>query len=522
MTNAVSRSRPWRLLVPIVVAIAVALLSWALWSQRQGHADPGLPAVLRWGADAAGGAPYIYGPPDHRVGFEVELADYLGEQLDLQTQFVQGDWDEIPEALLRGNVDVALNGYEFLPDRERRIPSTIPYYVYTLRLIVRASDQSIRSWDDLRKSGKRVGVLRGSASARYLNAHYKNDITIIQTREVDETFQLVEAGDRLDATVQDSPTTTYYVEEGRLPKLRAVPGGVGAGYYVLLTRPEDKELRQKLNDAIRAGLHSGKLEAIYRKYQLWTPEQAELVRLAERDWPPAETVTGGMRLRDLGKEILRAARMTIALAFCAMPLAILLGIGIAVGRLYGPWLLRAPLTVYVEVLRGTPLLLQMFVLFYLLPEAARGLGWQPLVTLTSLDPFYVGVLGLAINYSAYEAENYRAGLLAIPRGQLEAALALGMSKLTALRRIIIPQAIRIVIPPVTNDFIALFKDTSICSMILITDLTGLYYQYKSNREIALQLAVVIAVLYLAMSYPLSLLARWLERRLVRRSEEVKG
>jgi polar amino acid transport system substrate-binding protein len=504
------------------LAVAAGLLAWMLWPRRQGPDDPGLPAVLRWGGDAAGGAPYIYGPPNRREGFEVELAEYLGQQLGRPTEFVQGDWDEIPEALLRGNVDVALNGYEFLPDRERRAPSTIPYYVYTLRLIVRASDQSIRSWEDLRKSGKRVGVLRGSAAARYLEANFKNDVTIIQTREVDETFQLVEAGDRMDATVQDSPTTTYYIEEGRLPKLRAVPGGVAPGYYVLLTRPEERELRRKLDDAIRAGLRSGKLEAIYRKYHLWTPEQAKLVSLADLPWPPAETATGRVTLRDLRKAIVRAAGMTVALACCAMPLAILLGIVIAVGRLYGPWIVRAPLTFYVEVLRGTPLLLQMFVLFYLLPEAARSLGWQPLVRLTSLDPFYVGVLGLAINYSAYEAENYRAGLLAIPRGQMEAALALGMSKLTAIRRIILPQAIRIVIPPVTNDFIALFKDTSICSMILITDLTGLYYQYKSNREIALQLALVIAVLYLAMSYPLSLLARWLESRLLRRSEEVKG
>jgi polar amino acid transport system substrate-binding protein len=517
MTNAASRST----LLVVVIAVVAGMLAWILWPRRQGPIDPGLPAVLRWGADAAGGAPYVYGPPDRREGFEVELAEYLGERLGVPTEFVQGDWDEIPEALLRGNVDIALNGYEYLPDREGRIPSTIPYYVYTLRLIVRTNDQSIRSWDDLRHSGKRVGVLRGSAAARYLLANYANDVTIIQTREVDETFQLVEAGDRMDATVQDSPTTTYYVEEGRLPKLRAVPGGVAAGYYVMLTRPEDRELRGNLDDAIRAGLRSGKLEAIYRKYHLWTPEQKELAQLADTPWPPSASVSRGVSLRDLSGVIYKATRTTIALACCAMPLAIVLGIVIAVGRLYGPWFLRAPLTAYVEILRGTPLLLQMFVLFYLLPEMARALGWQPLVTLTSLEPFYVGVLGLAINYSAYEAENYRAGFLAVPHGQLEAALALGMSKFTAVRRIVLPQAVRVVIPPVTNDFIALFKDTSICSMILITDLTGLYYQYKSNREIALQLALVIAVLYLAMSYPLSLLARWLEVRL-RGREGVKG
>jgi polar amino acid transport system substrate-binding protein len=163
-------------------------------------------------------------------------------------------------------------------------------------------------------------------------------------------------------------------------------------------------------------------------------------------------------------------------------------------------------------LRGTPLLLQLYVLFFLLPQAARWIGWQPLITLSTLPPFIVGVLGLAINYSAYESEIYRAGLVAIPRGQLEAALSLGMTRGTAVRRIILPQAIRLVVPPVTNDFIALFKDTSICSVILITDLTGLYYQNKYDRDIAMQLALVVGILYFAMSYPLSLLARRLERQ----------
>jgi polar amino acid transport system substrate-binding protein len=96
---------------------------------------------------------------------------------------------------------------------------------------------------------------------------------------------------------------------------------------------------------------------------------------------------------------------------------------------------------------------------------------------------------------------------------MEAALALGMSPITAIRRVVLPQAVRIVIPPVTNDFIALFKDTSICSMILITELTGLYYQYKYDRDLVLRLALTIGLIYLFISYPLSILAVRLERRL---------
>src|SRR5207247_3780208 len=97
-------------------------------------------------------------------------------------------------------------------------------------------------------------------------------------------------------------------------------------------------------------------------------------------------------------------------------------------------------------------------------------------------------------------------------GQMEAALALGMSPLTALRVVIVPQAVRVVIPPVTNDFIALFKDTSVCSVILITELTRKYNElYNFNRDYIIELAFITAGLYLVMSYPMALLAQWLER-----------
>ena len=155
------------------------------------------------------------------------------------------------------------------------------------------------------------------------------------------------------------------------------------------------------------------------------------------------------------------------------------------------------------MLRGTPLLLQLFVIYYVLPQ----------FTGVSLPEFWAGVLGLAINYSAYEAENYRAGLLAIPRGQMEAALSLGMSTPTALRRVIVPQAVRIVIPPVTNDFIALFKDTS----RLLDD-----RRRRADRHVPLPVPKPPAAdarirrddraALPAMSYPLSLVARRMETR----------
>lgn len=499
-----------------------------------------LPAVaeaadppLRWGGDKNGGAPFIFeDEAGNLTGFEVELAEYLAGELGRAPIFVQNQWDNLPELLKRPNLgraddlDIVLNGYEYTPDRHAETPTTVPYYVYTFRLIGRRDDPSVASWAGIAGADprKRVGVLRGSASQKYLEARYGDTIDLVPTETVTEQLDLVRDR-RLDATVQDSPAAAYYVQEGRYPALRVVDEPVGTGYYVILTRPGDGALRERLNEGIRKAVRTGRLKALYQKYGLWDANQQRLSYLAEQPWPDvAEEIKPqegdvqpavSIRFSAIVGNLFRAAGMTLALAVASFPLAVLIGIVVSLGRVYGPWPVRALATAYVEVIRGTPLLLQLFVIFYLVPQLGVWSGSETLTALLSFPPFVAGVLGLAINYSAAEAENYRAGLLAIPRGQTEAALALGMTPATALRRVVLPQAVRIVIPPVTNDFIALFKDTAVCSTILIVELTGLYYQYKTYPGVVVELAAAIAALYLLMSYPMAVLARQLERRMAR-------
>jgi polar amino acid transport system substrate-binding protein len=200
--------------------------------------------------------------------------------------------------------------------------------------------------------------------------------------------------------------------------------------------------------------------------------------------------------------MLQSAGMTVILAVLSFPFAIALGMCVAIGRVYGaPWM-RVPLTAYVEFLRGTPLMLQLYFVFFFLPEVG-----------IKIPAFATAITGLAINYSAYESEVYRAGLQAIPPGQMEAALSLGMSRTLAIRRIIVPQAARMVIPPVVNDFISLFKDTSVCSVVTIVELTKRYSILSMSTQATIELMMMTGVLYLVMSYPMSLLARRLEMRL---------
>jgi polar amino acid transport system substrate-binding protein len=184
-----------------------------------------------------------------------------------------------------------------------------------------------------------------------------------------------------------------------------------------------------------------------------------------------------------------------------MALAVTGGLVLSLVRRYGGPATRGAATLYVEVMRGTPVLLQLYVIYF---------GLAPILT---LDAFTAAVLGLGLNYAAYEAELYRAGFEAVPVGQTEAALSLGMSRGLALRRIILPQALRVALPGMANDFIALLKDSSLVSVITVVELTKQMTITAVDVRGWLGPGLLCAALYLAMSYPLSRLARRLERRL---------
>jgi polar amino acid transport system substrate-binding protein len=197
---------------------------------------------------------------------------------------------------------------------------------------------------------------------------------------------------------------------------------------------------------------------------------------------------------------LQAAVATLVISTAAMALAIPLGVLLALARLYLPRV-RGLAIAYIEVVRGTPVLLQLYLLYF------------GLAGVLSLDAWTAAIVGLGLNYAAYEAEIYRAGVQAIPIGQMEAALALGMTRRLALRRIVMPQAFRVALPGMTNDFIALLKDSSLVSVITVVELTKRMTITAVDLRGWLAPGLLCAAMYFAMSYPLARLARRLERRL---------
>jgi polar amino acid transport system substrate-binding protein len=466
---------------------------------------------LSYGADAEGGAPYFFMDADNRrVGFEADLMAEVGRELGVETEFRQAQWETLLQVLGRGEVDVVINGYELTEARCRDYLATRPYYVYQLQLIARPGGP-VRSWADFelaRPGGGpwKVAVLGGSAADIYARRFEGDNLEVIGADGATNAIRAVRNG-QFDATLQDLPAARHYLKTDDFrDRVAAVGPPEGCGYYVIYTRKGDDRLRDAVDRAIGKMIDSGRLRAICEKYDIGNDAQAVLkaptperaVGLSERRRPFFDLDL----LARFGPSLALAALTTVVLSFTAMPLAMTLGLLVAIGRVYGPRPLAIVLGVYVELVRGTPLIVQLFALFYLLPEVG-----------ITLSPWAAGVAGLAINYSAYEAEIYRAGLQAIPKGQMEAALALGMSPALAIRRVIVPQALRIVIPPVTSDFIALFKDTSVCSVIMLTELTKQYSILFNSQGGVIEFGLATAGLYMAMSLPLSWFSRWVERRM---------
>jgi len=513
--------------------LTIRLCTWALGLALFAGMCPWLSAAdapaFRWGGDEEGGGPYIYprdDDPTQLIGFEVDLADALAKEMGRSAQFVQCTWDDMLLVLSRGKIDVALNGYEYTEQRASRYQASLPYYIYELGLCARREGPT-QTWDSLREpaaSGekKRVGVLEGSAADRYVTEKFGAACQILHYPGSAEALRLVEEG-QLDATVQDIPILHFFVEHlNRYPELGILDRPVAEGYYVIYARPDDTRLVEEINKALRRLHTSGQLQEIYQRYGIWNAAQNKLDAVWDK-WETGLRPDKQDKLLELTRQaplLLKAAGVTVALSLTAMPLAVLIGVSVALVRGWNTpalgggrnhesllaRLVRIPFTLYVEIIRGTPLAFQLFVVYFIFPEIG-----------IKIDEFWSGVLALAVNYSAYEAEIFRLGLQAIPRGQIEAALSLGMSRSLAVRRIILPQAVRLVIPATANDFIALFKDTAVCSVIAVEELSKQYSMGAKNTGLFLEMAALTSVLYLLMSYPLSLLAGWLERHL--RGEE---
>ncbi len=488
-----------------LVTIA-ALVAWACLATIAAQTTE----PFRWAGDAEGGAPYVEADPadpSRVVGFDADVAELVARGLGRSPQFVEVAFAQIDQSIARGDAEIGLSGIEDTPARRAAYAVTLPYYQFREVLSVRSADAGqFRKLADLR--GRRVGTLSGTIAYEILlSAERDHGIVAVLYEDDVHPYSDLLIG-RLDAVLLDNVLADRRART--TPGFVTHPEPVAISHYVGVLAPGNGALRNRIDEILKQAMKDGRLESIFRKWKVWNDDQPRLFAsvLAGDPIPPIvgyetdsiATLPKWEATRRYLPSLFRAAVVTLIMSCGAMVFAVAIGVAIATGRLYGDHLTRAVLTGYVELIRGTPLLLQLFVLYYGIAEAIR------------LPAFVASLLGLALNYAAYESEIYRGALLAVPAGQLEASRTLGFSEFQTLRLIRGPQAFRLALAPMTNDFVALLKDSSLVSVLTVVELTKQTQIFATNLGSWLIPGAVCAALYLVMSLPLAALARMLERR----------
>lgn len=466
--------------------------------------------VLRWGADIESGAPFSFKDPSDPgkvIGFEAEIVEAIARKLSRRVQFFQNNWEGLIEGLKRNDYDVVVNGLEITPDRREVVDFSRPYYITAEVLSVRREENTIHKLQDVQ--GKRVGTLAASLAQRIL-AEQEFPMEVVAYSEEVHMYNDLALG-RTDAVFMDEAIALYYAKPH--PRLKIVGDLVGHMEYGVATRKGDA-LSAQIDRAVAELIADGTIRQILERWGLWNQTTAQAWKMDPAPQSPAveyerylKTAFSEISWKERLKRYIgflpllaKGAVMTLQISILAMMLAILVGLLTAIVRLYGPSPLRWLAIGFVEIFRGTPLLIQLFLIFYGLPHVG-----------IRLDPFLSAVIGLGLNYGASEAENYRAGILSIPKAQMDASFALGMTRRQSLRHVILPQAIRIVIPPVTNDFIALLKDSSLVSVITMVELTATYGQLASTYFDYLGIGLLTAAVYFLIGLPFVRIARRLEK-----------
>ena len=465
---------------------------------------------LRWAAATDSNAPYaFYGPGNKLTGFELEIIQAIAREMGREPVFVPNDWDGLIPGLSRGLYDCVICGIEITPEKSQEVRFTNPYYVTYEQFVVKRGTSRVASLDQL--AGKQVGTLSQTASFVMLS---KIPGVIVKTYDEEVNAYADVVNGRLFGVLLDYPIAKYYAFAN--PNLQFTGPPFGQISYGIALSRTNPALLEEMNAALGRVIASGEMRDILSRWGLWTamvadtfgqPEDPSLPDTEYRAFVAATAEQPSLMNRIIGYArfwplLLQASLLTIEVSILGMVGAVLLGFALAIMRVYGPFPLRWIATLYIELIRGTPLLIQLLILFYGLPNIG-----------IKLEPFVAGVLGLALNYAAYEAENYRAGLLAIPKGQMEAARALGMTQRQGLFHVVIPQSFRLVLPPVTNDFISLLKDSSLVSMVTLVDLTGAYKQIATQTFDYFGAGLLVATFYLLIGLPFVRLARFTEQKL---------
>jgi cystine transport system permease protein len=412
--------------------------------------------VLRVGTEGVY-SPFSYHDPatGQLVGYDVDVAKAVGEKLGVRVEFVETPWDSMFAALEANRFDIVANEVTINPERQAKYDLSQPYSVGEGVIVTRSDDNSIKTLADL--EGKTAAE---NATSNWSEVARKAGARVESVEGFTQAITLLNQG-RVDVVINDSIAVYAYLAETGDESVK-IAGTVGEKSEQGFAARKNSGMLPELDRALGELRTDGTLTRISQRYlkadATGTPQGGQQPPGAQQEAPPVRSAWQ-LVLDNLWPLAKAAITATIPLTIISFTVGLVIALGVALARLSSNVILSNAARFYISVIRGTPLLVQLFIVFFALPEFG-----------VKIDPFPAAVIAFSLNVGGYAAEIIRSAIQSIPKGQWEAAETIGLNYVGALRRIILPQATRVAVPPLSNTLISLVKDTSLASTILVTEL----------------------------------------------------
>lgn len=396
-----------------------------------------LPKVLKVGTEGVY-TPFSYHDSKGQLtGFDIDVMNAIAKKLGITVEYVETPWDSMFAALGAKRFDLVANEVTYNDQRKALYDLSDPYVETTGVLVVAKDNTTIKKLSDL--NGKKAAE---NLTSNWAEVAKTNGASVVGVEGMTQAIEVLKQG-RVDALVNDKLAIQNYLATNPGAPVKVVAQTADVSTSVLAARKGSGYMPQ-INQAISALKADGTLKTIYDKYftaKVQKPSTWQLVK--DNAWPMLQATL----------------KTTIPLTVISFVIGLLIALAVGLGRMSKQPIVAGASRLYISIIRGTPLLVQLFIIFFGLPQFG-----------INVPSFPAAVVAFSLNVGGYAAEIIRSSIESLPKGQWEAASTVGMDYTTTLRRVILPQAARTAVPPLSNTLISLVKDTSLASGILVVEL----------------------------------------------------
>ncbi|WP_150202693.1 ABC transporter substrate-binding protein/permease [Streptococcus constellatus] len=445
-------------------------------------------------------APFVFQDSNNKyTGIDMDLINAIAKDQGFTIEITNPGFDAALNAVQSGQADGMIAGMSVTDARKETFDFSEPYYTANAILAVKESS-TIDSYKDLK--GKTIGVKNGTASQTFLTKNQsKYDYKIKTFSDASSMYDSLNSGS-VDAVMDDEPVVKYSISQGQ--KLKTPIKGTPIGDTAFAVKKgSNPELIQMFNNGLANIKKNGQYQKILDKYLKKSNSNT-----SSSDNTVDETTIWGL-LQNNYKQLLSGLGITLALALLSFAIAMVIGIIFGMFSVSPVKALRIISEVFVDVIRGIPLMILAAFIFWGIPNLIESMtGHQ-----NPINDFVAGTIALSLNAGAYIAEIVRGGIQAVPAGQMEASRSLGISYSKTMRKIILPQATKIMLPNFVNQFVIALKDTTIVSAIGLVELFQTGKIIIARNYQSFKMYAILAVFYLIIITLLTRLAKRLEKRI---------